>query len=261
MKYLKSSFCDLYELFEQNISVRYISEPLASFDYDASIKSVASFMSENDYDVVGVRQNGLVIGYVEHSSLNGGAFFDHLVKFEQSNVVEETTSLIDTFKAMKDSPRLFVNVLGHVGGIVTRGDLQKVPVRMWLFGLISLIEMQLLRLIRNYHSDNSWQTLIKEKRLEAAKNILAQRKKKNQSIDLVECLQFCDKRDLAVKSPQISQALDFDGLEKLLKNMEDLRNKLAHAQDIVERFCPDFVNTVESAEKLLQKCEQISSTV
>ena len=61
--------------------------------------------------------------------------------------ISETASFADVVLGLADSPRLFVRVLGAVGGIITMSDLQKPPVRMWLFGMITLLEMRMSRLI------------------------------------------------------------------------------------------------------------------
>ena len=141
MKHLKSSLRDLRELFEHSITVKDIVEPLTSFDADHPADQARLFMEEKDYDVVGVREDGLVSGYARRPDLSGGKLGDYLVQFyepvdEPVELLPETTPLVKVFEALHDSSRAFVLVLGEVGGIVTRGDLQKIPVRMWLFGFL-----------------------------------------------------------------------------------------------------------------------------
>src|SRR3990172_1407829 len=191
MKHLKSSLNDLRELFEHSITVRHISEPLASFDADHPAAQVLEFMDKKDYDVVGVRKDGLVSGYVRREDLSledGDKVGGHLVTFEPNEMLSETTPLVNVFEVLGNSPRAFVLILGQVGGIVTKGDLQKVPVRMWLFGLISLIEMHLLRIIRDYYPDDSWKPLglISSERLDGAEKRLAELRKRNEAIDLAD---------------------------------------------------------------------------
>jgi len=258
MKHLKSSYRDLQELFN-NISVRYIAEPLTSFDLEANIPVVNSFMSEHDYDVVGVRQHGLVTGYVKGSELTSGTFADHVIKFLPSDLVDETTTLIEALRQMRDSPWLFVRTFGHVSGIVTRGDLQKAPVRMWLFGLVSLIEMQLLRIIREGYPNDSWKQFVSDKRLAKARGMHSDRQKENRAIDLADCLQFCDKQDIVLKSDMLQMRIGFTSTasnKRLFKELEQLRNKLAHAQDIVTGCWPEIVDIAEAAERLLEQCEK-----
>jgi hypothetical protein len=148
--------------------------------------------------------------------------------------------------------------MGHVSGIITKGDLQKAPLRMWLFGLLSLIEMQLLRLIRTTYPDDTWTQLLSYGRLGKAQQFLEDRQRRNEAIDLADCLQFADKRSIVAKSDSLRAALGFNSksqADKQLQELEHLRNELAHAQDIVTGRWPDLVRLASSAEHLLERCE------
>jgi hypothetical protein len=263
MKCLKSTSQDLRELFHRNISVRYIAEHLTSFDEDARAFDINAFMIANDYDVVGVRRHGQVIGYAQRTDMNNGNsdgnLADHIISFSDSELIDETGSLAEAFVLMRESPRLFVRILGRVGGIVTRGDLQKAPVRMWLFGLITLVEMQMLRIIRESYIDGSWKQQLSKKRLELAQSILEERRSRNHAIDLMDCLQFCDKRDIILKNDELRQALGINSIKagnRFLDDLERLRNSLAHAQDIVAGNWPGIVDLAEKTEQLLHNCER-----
>ncbi|HAR97044.1 MAG TPA: hypothetical protein DCR97_13955 [Deltaproteobacteria bacterium] len=259
MKHLKSSYKDLREFFDRMVSVRYIAEPLASFDSQAACNEVLTFMKNHDYDVVGIRREGSVVGYVKQSGLKNRNISQHLIPFSTADLLDDSAPLISAFSRMRQSPQIFVRVFGQVGGIVTRGDFQKAPVRMWLFGLISLLEMQLLRLIREAYPEESWKQLIASKRLNFAERILTKRRKRNEAIDLADCLQFCDKRDIVLKSAQLRRGSGFASekeCEDILKELEEVRNNLAHAQDIIKGFWPQIINLTENAEALLRQCEE-----
>jgi len=158
------------------------------------------------------------------------------------------------------SPQVFIVVIGEVSGIITKGDLQKAPVRMWLFGVLSLLEMQFLRLIRASYPKDTWKELLKDDRLENAEEMLLKRKKRNEAIDLADCLQFCDKKTILLECDTLRNGLDFPSKnkgEELLKAFEDLRNELAHAQDIVTSRWPELVTLAKKAEDLLAACETL----
>jgi hypothetical protein len=257
MKHLKSSLKDLREIFERSIIIREIAEPLSSFDVNSSVDNVKQFMSTKDYDVIGVREDGLICGYARKSELSEGKIGDYLIHFGENEKFPETTSLIKVLKLFRDLDRIFVLFLEQVGGIVTRGDLQKAPVRMWLFGLISLIEMQLLRIIRESYPEEEWKDLINQHRLNNANKILSERQSNNTAIDLADCLQFCDKRDIVLKSNEIGEKLGFNNKsEFFLKGLEELRNNLCHAQDIITGNWPNIIDLAIEAENFLHKCEE-----
>jgi len=264
MKRLRSTAKDLRDLFESSISAQHIAEHLLSFDEDACASKVRLFMDSRNFDVVGVRRDGLVDGYVEKTDLKDGALKDHRKGFSPLDIIDGTEALLATFERLCHFPRVFVRVLGRVGGIVTRGDLQKAPVRMWLFGLITLVEMHLLWIIRKTYKDGSWQQLLKPARLKDAEELLAKRRQKGEEIDLAECLQLCDKRDIINSNSGLRKKLGYEpdsdaDWEKDLKDLQNLRDNLAHAQLIKMRtgnWC-ELMELAMKAEELLSKCEEL----
>lgn len=267
MKYLKGSSQQLRQLFEQSITVRAIAEPLASFDDDEDCARACEFMARKNFDLIGVRRDGVISGYVERSSLLDGALGDHLRPFGPDELLTENASLLDVFERLCRHPRAFVVIWDQVAGIVTRGDLQKAPVRMWLFGLMSLIEMQLLRIIREYYPDDAWQMELTPSRLEMAKRLYAQRRQRNEEIGLDECLQLGDKLTIVFKTPAIRRQLRLEEFEVVSRhNFEDrfakplglLRDRVAHSQDILIGDWQTTLETALLAEALLKRCEAVN---
>src|SRR5439155_4422813 len=67
----------------------------------------------------------------------------------------------------------------------------------------------------------------------AANGILELRKQRNEEISEFDCLQFCDKRDLAASSESIRNSMNLGSAKaagKLLRRAERLRDRLAHSQ-------------------------------
>jgi predicted transcriptional regulator len=259
MKQLKSSLQDLREIFERSITIMHIAEPLCSFDINSSANEVKKFMDDKDYDVIGVRENGLISGFARKSQFSGGQLRDYLTKFDEKNLLHGTDSIINLIESFRYTDTIFVLFFGKVGGIITRGDLQKIIIRMWLFGLISLIEMHLLRIIRKFFPDGQWEKFLNKKRIDDARKILSARRRKNLAIDLVDCLQLCDKREIIINYKEILNKLSINrnSCEKFLKRLEPLRNDLAHAQDIITENWPEIIHIVKDAEDFLDKCEEI----
>jgi len=261
MKQLKTCYADLRSLYDQNIKVRHVLERLQSCNADDDALIVREQLKKDDFDVLGVEENGGVYGYVEQSNLGTGRCIEYRRMFLPSELVAESTPLLDLLTLLHDTPRMFVLDRNRVSGIVTRGDLQKAPVRMLLFGLVTLIEMHLLRLVRINYPEDSWRNLLGEARLNKAKELFAQRKARNEAIDLADCLQFCDKRKMVLKIPEIRDYIKREcgeSGELLLKSTEELRDKLAHAQDLVTGSTwPELIDLVGKMERLLELLEGI----
>ncbi|MBD2440379.1 hypothetical protein [Nostoc sp. FACHB-110] len=264
MKHLKSRSQDLRSLFENNITIEYVAEPLKSVSSQADVLEVFEWMRKQDFDVVGIESAETITGYIERSNLisaKSGQCGDYQKLFHSQELIAISTPLMKLLPILRQTPRLFVLDCNQVSGIVTCGDLQKAPVRMLLFGLVTLLEMNLLRLVRLYYPQDSWQKFLKAERLEIAKRLWRESQERNEATDLLDYLQFCDKRELVLHQPALLEQLELKSKrsgEKFLKSAEQLRNRLAHAQNLVTGSSwQDLISLAEAMETLLIRCEEI----
>ena len=215
-------------------------------------------MTERGFDVVGVREHGLITGYARRLDLQGGLLRDHIITFEKKDLLGEHEPLLAALQKVRERGQAFVTVFGHPGGILTRGDLQKAPVRMWLFGLISLIEMQMLRLIREAYPQEEWTGIIGAGRMEQARKIHQDRQLRNEETNLSDCLQWCDKSALFLKDIRLAELVEGstkNQREDFFNRLQQLRDDLAHAQDIVKGRWPELADLATSAEQFLERLE------
>lgn len=261
MKHLKTQHRELRLLFENVISVGYITESLASFEDTVHADVAKRFLEEKDYDVIGVRKNGYMIGYAKKKEIHDGYLGDFCINFDKDKILHNSSSMLSALAALKSEPQVFVEVFGNIAGIATRGDLQKAPMRMWLFSLTSLIEMHMLRLVRKFYEDNSWTAFLPEKRLDASKRLQQERVKRNEDIDLADCLQFCDKRHLILINDEFRAICGFNSIaqgDDFLKKLENLRNRLAHSQDILSGNFHELAEAATKGEGFLKHLEAIA---
>ncbi len=183
----------------------------------------------------------------------------NLTYFKPADLVSNTTPLIQVLNLFRDKNRLFILEGNTITNLVTMADLQKPPVRMLLFGIISLMEMHLLHLVKSFYPGNSWEEKISENRLLETKKLYGSRKERNEEISLMDCLQLSDKKTLIVKHKELRGLLQFDSRaqgEKFFDEIVSLRNKLAHAQDIVTGTTwRNIIDLIEQSEQLLKICE------
>ncbi len=238
-------------VFTETFTARDVGESLASFDDDTLFDDVHAFMKARDFDVVGIRREGQVVGFVHRDALGGGSCGQYMRPLHEVAVLKDSDSLLSILKELNRAPFLFVTAFGCVNGIITRADMQKSPVRMWLFGLVTLIEMRCTELIEEHCPANSWKEYLSEARLQKAEDLLAERSRRNQSLQLLDCLQFSDKGQVIARNEAIRKRTVFPSrrqAEEAIKKLEQLRNNLAHSQDIITsdwdtiiRLC-DFVS-------------------
>ncbi|MBD0385618.1 MAG: hypothetical protein ICV54_03570 [Nostoc sp. C3-bin3] len=264
MKQLKSRSQDLRSLFENNITIEYVAEPLKAMPANAEVTEVLHWMQAHNFDVIGVETEDTISGYVERSSLIEGKSRkcgDYQRVFHPKELIAISTPLIKLLPILQQTQRLFVLDCNQVNGIVTCGDLQKAPARMLLFGLVTLLEMNLLRLVRIYYPEDSWQKVLKPERLEVAQRLWRESQERNEATDLLDYLQFCDKRELILNQPELLQQLGLKYKrfgERFLKSAEQLRNRLAHAQNLVSGSSwAELISLAEAMETLLILCEGV----
>ena len=255
---IRYSLADLREIFDFRITASDIAESLESFGQDQEASEAREIMESKDFDVAGVKKNGAVYGYVERADLADGSVGDRAKSFDVSLIVTESTGLFKLLARLRDVPQLFVLDAVHVGSIVTRADLQKAPVRLFLFGMVTLIEMHFLRMIRDHFENDSWKSKARNY-VEEAERIFANRRSRNQAIDLAECLNFAGKVTVVTNTKQLCRRNGFDSKESAkacLERIVELRNALAHGQDILLGLWPEIIDIVEDAELILDKCEE-----
>lgn len=263
MKYIKSSSRDFRDMFENSISVNTISEKLVCCSPMDDALKVRKSMDRADFDVLGVNENNQVSGYVEKTNLGAGHCKEYQNIFHPSQLIANSTPLIDILPIMKENNWIFVLEKNHVTSIVTRADLQKAPMRMFLFGLITLLEMNMQRIIVSFYTRNAWRIFLPPRRLDSARALLYERQRRNEAISLADCLQFCDKTQIIARSEKLRSKLGIqdEGLikQKMLA-IEGLRNRLAHAQDIVTGSSwEEVIDLTEYIGLLIQRCEEIAT--
>jgi hypothetical protein len=223
-------------IFAEGFRVADIAEPLASFDEATPAGVVGRFMDEANFDVVGLRRGGQVWGFVERPLPDTGPCGEAATPFAAPAVLPDSAPLSAAVSVLAAAPRLFVTAFGRVAGIVTRADMQKPPVRMWLFGLVTLIELRYARLIEQFCPNGSWRQCLSEGRLKKAEVLLAERRRRHQDLTLFDCLQLSDKGQIVARNERIRRLTIYPSrgqAEEGVKMLEGLRNSLAHAQDIV----------------------------
>lgn len=225
-------------LFSQAFVAEDIAEPLRSFDGVRRVDDVISLMDLQRLEVAGVRQGGAVVAAVRRCDLRET---DDLLRKQarpvsRGQIVSGSCPLSEIGMVLSRHQYCFVTTLESIGGVITRNDFEKPIVRMWLFGVLTMIEMELTERIRTLWPDDSWITLISEKRLELARNLHAERSRRQQYCELLDCLQLSDKGKILISDPEQVKTLDFPSqgaAKKVLKDIESLRNNLAHGQSVV----------------------------
>lgn len=237
MPFKQTQHTRLHRLFFEGFSAMDLAEPLLSFDAGTKAPEARQVLLTKGFDLAGIRMDGLVCGYARRDELTAGRCGDHCVPFHpEDDLLPETASLVDVVRSLAINRQCFITILGQPAAIITLDDLEKPPMRMFLFGIITISEMVMTDILRNKYSDNHWQALLSANRLDKARELQKIREMHGHQVDLIDCLQFGDKGWILSYDENFRQSMGYSSrreIREALKELEHLRNNLAHTQAII----------------------------
>lgn len=212
---------------ESGLRVRHIAtfDPLTCDDTQL-VADVTSDALSKGFDCLPVRSNGRVIGYFEPKrGIDEGTVADFMVPLDGTVLVSADESLA-TFLPMLHGARFKLVVSGRgIEGIVTRSDLQKLPVRLFAFALITHFEMTMrAAIIALLPQDETWLDLLGVERRSNVKEKWQSLRRSGLDPAIIEATDFCDKRDILRKHLHLGRPFDRD-----LHGIEKVRNSIPHA--------------------------------
>ena len=193
-------------------------------------------MERRGVEVAGVRVDGQVAGYVRTDDLGTRALSRVIRTFAAGEVLPYTAGFHDVLAALAVYPTVFVSSAGSVNAVIDRTDLQSPPVRMWLFGLITILDSFVTRELEARYPDDGWTEELSKGRVAKARELLAERHRRNQSTTLIQCLQFSDKAGILMRDAETRANWGVESKragDRLIADLQSLRNNLAHTQDIL----------------------------
>ncbi|MCM7590673.1 CBS domain-containing protein [Enterobacter chuandaensis] len=250
-------FESINSIFLEKISVDLICEPILCCKDSDDASDAHYALTQRDFDITAVvSENGEIIGQVEREKLKQGKVYNYISGIEETSCIDEKTSLVELLEILKDDFFKYVTSDGKIVAIITRADLNKPLPRTYFFGIISLIEMHLNFWITYYFPNNQWGKYVNSERMEGAKTIFEARKGLNDSISLLDCIQFCDKKSILRNNSEFLSIFEFSSKSKFdryMKFIEKIRNEIAHSQNSIISGLEwkDFVHTLSFSRTLL----------
>ncbi len=223
-------------VFLNGFTARDIAEPLRSFDETAAPATICAAMENQQLEIVGIRKSGVMAGWLARSDVNNGSELSSCRPFDKVSVIADSDSLNDVVQKLSPESCLFLRTFGEVSGVIRISDLQKAPMRMWLFGLVTITELRVTSMIDAVCPQGSWQQYLSQGRLQIAVTLQEERRRRHQEPSLLECLQLSDKGKIVARDDNLRRMTRFSSrrtVEEFVKGLQDLRNNLAHAHDIL----------------------------
>ncbi|MEM9302295.1 MAG: HD domain-containing protein [Pseudomonadota bacterium] len=243
----------LNRLFGESFHALDITESLCSFDFSTKPRHVARILDDREVPVAGARHEGRMIGYVRRSDLDDGLQDSDVRLFESDQIAAGDAPLTDVVHILTRHEYCFVSMLGEVNGYISRAQMQGPAARMWLFGLVTFVEMAFTDRVKELYPNRSWQSVLSPARLEKARALQAHRAQRGVDVPLLECLQFGDKARLFINNKDNLKASGIKSKKAaklVMDDLEALRDHLAHAQDVVTHNWPPIARLARFVEDL-----------
>ncbi|MCA0448111.1 MAG: CBS domain-containing protein [Bacteroidetes bacterium] len=255
-----TTFSELQDIFINNITTKFICEPLACCESHDSAQEVKNLMKERDFDVLGVKKANNPIGYILRHDLENGSVEKYIQPFDTNNIISDSTPIVELLNLLSNQGYIFVLNKNQISGIVAKADINKPIVRIYLFGIISLFELHLNYWIIKYYGTSDWQNQIAKDRVKTALGHYKERQDQNLDLTLLECLQLCDKRDILKQTDEFLILFNYSKtkFKDLLKDVEKVRNDIAHSHSsvIANLSWDSFTSTIDSVKAFLAQSEQ-----
>lgn len=231
---------DLRE-YQASLSVRLIATPRAKMvtcSPGETLASVRARVLDDGFDHVPVEHQGALTGILEMRKTDGApgdrVVHQEAVPIGEHHLLGAESSILEFIEQAHLYPFRFVVETEGINGLVSLSDIQQLPVRASLFALVTQLEITMADVIRAYLPDqDAWLNKLSETRRGEVMDKVEAAMRDNSQVDSLLYTQFCDKRTLL--EGLIGQGVIEESRRKFKKTFqaaEELRNKLAHANEI-----------------------------
>lgn len=202
-----------------------------TISFDAALEDFLEENQTEEYDYYPVSSDtGEIIGVVDRKVSEGSRRASESMKIlDNSILVSSGAGLVSALKKLDSMGVLLVLHETKITGILTKADAQKLPVRLYAFTIITHLESLMASIIlEKSKGSEDWLNLLSKNRRVNVLKKQADLKKEGMDPPLVECCEFCDKRDVVHKLLKLGKKFKSD-IEKVRK----LRDSIAHAATII----------------------------
>ena len=236
-RWLPPNDTSTFESIHRDFTVARIATPRDELETCNREEPIAAIQERNTerYDYLPVKDDGSIIGLFCARSygtqpLADGTVGDAMDGLSDANLIGAEASILDFLKEVDAKPFRLVVSGGGIRGLVAWSDLQKLPVRTALFGLITGFELTMFAAIKSkYPTGEDWLALLKSGRQDKVRKAIKKSHKSDSDVDALLYTQFCDKATI------LQECFGLESSKRLLGRIERLRNKVAHANNYVTR--------------------------
>ncbi|MCY3838337.1 MAG: CBS domain-containing protein, partial [Gammaproteobacteria bacterium] len=205
---------EILHSFELALPIALISTPrhqLKTCTPDDRIEDVIAETREEDYDyvpvILGASQDE-VIGVLRTKPHRVGSVREEFDPLSEPLLIGGDASILEFVRVAGSQPYRLVLAGARICGLVTLSDMQKLPARAALFGLMTDLELVLQETISRRFEPPKWKRQLNEARLDALRGNINRATSGGVLIhDEILYTELCDKLDIVRKMPDVRLTL------------------------------------------------------
>lgn len=233
---------ELFDFLQNHLRIKSIAEELILFTYE----NYRQEMVDRSFQTAVIQaQKGLMKFDLGDKNLS---------PISPDEVFSPDIPLFEVFPFIACNRRAFIGVGSTITHIATRSDLDKIPVRLGLFGLISVLESVLKEIVRK--SLPHWEESLSRERLDSARKLYELKIARSEEIDLIQCLQLGDLGSIFSKNKRyklFGPSLSRNVYDDRVRSIGKLRDALAHSQDILPFDWEEISAMIDFIRDILKK--------
>ncbi len=238
---------------ENGLRVRHImtEKPITVIE-DQDIEEIRQSKKFKGFDHLPVRDtSGQIIGRLDQHNMSGsGTVREAMVPLTGDMLVSADQSLAHFLPTMrKHSCRLVVEGEG-ISAIVTRSDLQKMPVRLLAFSLVSHLEQLMFEEIELLYDDDEEQSLdcLDPAVAKRVRGLWSSAKVRGLDLGCLEYTDFGHKVGILSGTVNAKLTSDFEGE---VSSVKELRNDVAHRKEYMASTdkLNEFLDSIRTCNK------------
>ncbi len=217
----------------------------------AITETLAEFPDSNNFFCL-VHDEGKTYGYIaagfvfdepdeKFDGPEDGPAGEYCTLISPDQIVSRSMPLLELIPLFIQSRFFFVLTRNEITHVVSFDDLDKLPIKLCLFSLIMALEAAMVDLFSgSYKGAETHLKLLPEARYYKALELCQQKYKDKVTPEkIILCTTFVDKQTILLRSPHLFGVLPFESKSKaehFFKQVENLRNQIAHSDSIIEVF-------------------------
>ncbi len=234
----RAVFDQLMKRIEDSFSVALIAQPLLIHD-SSDPEALRELAKNSRYSQVHFRvgsHNNMMVR--EFDATRGFETIGDSRPISHYEIIADSTPLAELIHLLVARPYYLVLVRDKIRMVVTCSDLNQLPVRTYLFTVISHLEALLTEWISSQFVNDGFMSLLSTSQKDAVTKLFQHKAQQDLDTSIIDCTTLTHKLVIVQRTPEMYRQLGYASSTKFSQaytSLNRLRNRLSHGQTPLPR--------------------------